>query len=185
MNQWISPFPFFRGKSAQLNQLLGKIFTPIFILFNYDYQFVVFIFLMLFLMIDAVINNKNRNNSRMNRLLIFRLVGIAAVIGLMVAFIVEVANNSEESSKIAGIAAVILLALVLNCYGVEIVIEIKEYFFKSDSEKKRADKKMNEEIFEEIQEVSFDKKPTNITEYNFNNLKFDQVEACVERIESQ
>jgi hypothetical protein len=84
----------------------------------------------------------------MNRLLIFRFVGIVAVIGVMVAFIIEIANNSEKSSQIAGIAAVILLALVLNCYGVEIVIEVKDHFFKSNSDKKGADKKMNEEIFE-------------------------------------
>jgi hypothetical protein len=90
VNQWINPFPYFRGKFAQLNILLSKIIIPIFMVLSSKYQFIVFIFIEVFLILDLVITNKNRYKDKINKLLLYKIFGLVTVLGLMVNFIVEI-----------------------------------------------------------------------------------------------
>ena len=94
VNQWINPFPYFRGKFAQLNILLSKVLIPIFMVLNPNYQFIVFIFILIFLILDIALTNKNRNKKAVNRLLIYKIFGFGTVIGLMTNYIVEIEINS-------------------------------------------------------------------------------------------
>lgn len=76
INQWFYLFPFFRNKVAQLNYIITKIITPIFIVSPIDLHFLLFIYMIVFYSIDIILTNKNRNNSSINRLLFYKLEGM-------------------------------------------------------------------------------------------------------------
>jgi len=58
-------------------------------------QFTIFIFILFFLFLDIIITNKNRLKNGINRLLLYKIIGILAVIGLLINYIVDLAVNSS------------------------------------------------------------------------------------------
>lgn len=93
VNQWVNPFTFFRGKLAQLNIVISKILIPIFVVIEPNKQFTVFIFMIMFLVIDILITNKNRFNTGLNRLLFYKIIGLLAVVALLVNYIIDSVVN--------------------------------------------------------------------------------------------
>jgi hypothetical protein len=82
INQWFYPFPFFRTKCAQFNIILLKIIAPIFIVSDRKLHFLLLIYIIVFYAIDVALTNKNRNNSSINRLLLYKLYSMLVIIVL-------------------------------------------------------------------------------------------------------
>jgi len=62
INQFIHPLPVFRNKAAQLNIIIGRAISPLFMTFPTTAYYMAFLFLLLTWVIDLIITHKNRNN---------------------------------------------------------------------------------------------------------------------------
>lgn len=94
INQWFYPFPFFRSKFAQLNIVALKAILPVFIVSDRDTHYIIFVLLIILLTVDLLITNKNRNNSAFNRLLLYKVFSLLAVIVLGAYYCIENIGNS-------------------------------------------------------------------------------------------
>ena len=88
INQFMYPLSFFRGKGAQLNVIVGKIFCPLFLALPVSAHFVVFIFLLLTWIIDLAFTHKNRNNAIFNRLFVYKLIGLVLLVFILIYYAV-------------------------------------------------------------------------------------------------
>lgn len=122
VNQWIDPFPYFRGKLAQLNIMLYKLITPIFLVLSPSYQYILFIFIVVFLVIDILLTNKNRNKSAVNRLLIWKITGLLAILGFMINYIVDLQLNNQHTSTVLGYLVIVIICFLINIYVLEIYL---------------------------------------------------------------
>ena len=86
VNQFMYPISFFRGKAAELNTILGKILCPLFLVLPAKIHYVLFIFLLVFWLVDLGLTYKNRNSNSFNRLLAYKILGILAIILLLVYY---------------------------------------------------------------------------------------------------
>lgn len=94
INQWFYPFPFFRSKFAQLNILVVKGIAPIFIISDSESHYLIFVLLIILLTVDLLITNKNRNNSSINRLLLYKIYSLLTIIILGGYYCIETIENS-------------------------------------------------------------------------------------------
>ena len=88
INQFLYPLSYFRNKGAQLNLLIGKFLSPIFLVFPVNLHFVLFIILLLFWIIDLAFTHKNRNNARYNRLFIYKINGLIILLLTLIYYAV-------------------------------------------------------------------------------------------------
>jgi hypothetical protein len=122
VNQWINPFPYFRGKFAQLNIILSKLIIPIFLVLSPTYQYILFIVVVIFLIVDILLTNKNRNNSAVNRLLIWKIISLLTILGFMINYIVDLQLNNEHTSNVIGYLVIVIMCFLINIYALEIYI---------------------------------------------------------------
>jgi hypothetical protein len=128
INNWFYPFSFFRSKFAQFNIILLKIFIPIFILSPTDVHFLIFVYLTIFLSIDIILTNKNRNNSAINRLLLYKLYSLFIIILMAMYYGLEIGYNNETISHLMGIFTTLSLCGLINIFIIEICIQYKDNF---------------------------------------------------------
>jgi hypothetical protein len=116
INQWKNPFPYFREKFAQLNIILWKAIIPIFLTLAAKDQFTVFLFMLLFILLDIIITNKNRTNKGINRLFLYKIFGGIVIIGLLMNYIADLKTNYSETAISFGYLTIVLLCLFINAY---------------------------------------------------------------------
>lgn len=88
VNQFLHPLPIFRNKAAQLNIILSKALVPLFLTFPVLAHYMAFLFLLLVWIIDLVLTHKNRNKKELNRLLGYKIVGLAVLVLMIVYYTV-------------------------------------------------------------------------------------------------
>ena len=130
VNQFLYPLGFFRGKGAQLNTILGKIFCPLFLAVPAHAHNVLFIFLLGFWVVDLGFTHKNRNNNTFNRLLLYKIIGLLLILLLLIYYAVEIIRNNENTSLYLGIICTVILCLYLQLPLMEICIKIRKDCFQ-------------------------------------------------------
>lgn len=117
INQWLYLFPFFRNKVAQLNCILTKVITPIFIVSPIYLHFLLFIYLIFFYSIDIVLTSKNRNNSSINRLFFYKLEGMLILLITPIYYGIEMTQNDKDLSFVLGIFMTVSLCGLLGLFA--------------------------------------------------------------------
>ena len=125
INNWLYPFSFFRSKFAQFNIILIKVVVPIFTVSSIDMHFLIFSYLIIFISIDIVLTNKNRKNSAINRLLLYKLYSILIIISTGMYYGVEIGYNNENKSYIIGIFTTLSVCGLIKLFIIEICIQYK------------------------------------------------------------
>jgi hypothetical protein len=93
INQWFYPFPFFRTKLVQFNMILIKVIPPLFIISPREIHFLAFVYLILLFSIDAILTNKNRNNSAINRLFFYKLYSFLLFLIFVIYYCLDFGSN--------------------------------------------------------------------------------------------
>ena len=88
INQFIDPLPVFRNKGAQLNVILGKSLVSLFLTLPTTVHYMVFLLLLLTWIADLILTHKNRNKKEINRLLGYKIIGLATLVVITVFYFV-------------------------------------------------------------------------------------------------
>jgi uncharacterized membrane protein YfcA len=107
------PLQFFRSKLVQFNIIVGKIISPLFLVFSVDQHYLVFLFLMLMWLIDLIATHQNRNHNQYNRQLIYKIIGMVTLAIFLAYYVVEELSNSAQISDNLGLTTLIVLCIFL------------------------------------------------------------------------
>lgn len=125
MSTIFKPFNFFRSKPAQAVSILRKFTQPIFILFEPNLHFVIFIFFIFFDIIELGLTHKKKELNSFNRQLAYRIIEIIATILLVVNYIIEINVDLASASNIVGIISAVGLSLFIYPICLEIIILVR------------------------------------------------------------
>jgi hypothetical protein len=94
INQLFYPLVFFRNKIAQLNMIITKTITPIFLSTSTASHFMIYPIVSTFYIIDLIATNKNKNSHSFNRLLAYKIFVILLLFLLTAHYTVEIFVNN-------------------------------------------------------------------------------------------
>ena len=122
------PLPFFRNKTSQFICLSLKAIAPIFLLLHIRFSYFFFIFVTILLFIEAIVTNKNADNGKKNKLLLYKFMLLLDFLVAFVYFLVERLKNQNYTSKIMGILTFIAFLIFIYLFLVEVFFSFKEKF---------------------------------------------------------
>lgn len=146
-----------------------KIIMPVMIVVPIEYQYVFFIFAVVFLILEFVFDKYNGLYRSFSRLAIYKVVEMLTVVILTVYFIVERKGQSMSSSKAASIAGTFVMILNLLIFAVvELPMSIKDKYFPSKTvndetiSEKQVEKIIQEDTLDNLDPDSPDKNKMNV-----------------------
>lgn len=160
---------YFREKKIMYLTFAQKIIMPVMVVVPIQYQYVFFIFAVVFLILEFIFDKMNDLYSSFNRLALYKVIEMVTVLLLLVYYFVERKGMSMSSSKAGAIAGTFVMALNLFIFmAVELPISIKEKYFPSKKFKdemvseKQVEKLIQEDTIDNIDRDEHDKNKMNV-----------------------
>jgi hypothetical protein len=146
---------YFTEKNVMYVNFAKKVILPIMVVVPINYQFLLFLFAAVFLVVEVVIDCYNGLYQKMSRLLLYKGVEILITVLLIVYYLVEQSKNSYSSSRAASIACTFAIAFYLFLFvAVELPIGIKERFFSGKGRQENEAEELKNPIEDTLNDIN-------------------------------
>ena len=109
-----------------------KIILPIMVVVPLKYQFLLFLFAAVTIVVECIIDCYNGLYKKLNRLAFYKAIQLLIIGLLIIYYLTQSSGSGYSSSKAAAVACTFALTFYLVLFvGVELPIGIKESFFSN------------------------------------------------------